>query len=101
METAPDQELTEHLSHEKNGKEDPTSGNVRNGTRPKTVLTEATGRVTIEVARDRVGSFEPQIVRKRQRRLTGSTRSSCCCMPAGLPRARVPKLRSSPVCSNY
>jgi transposase-like protein len=35
------------------------------------VLTESTGEVLIEVPRDRAGSFEPQIVRKRQRRLTG------------------------------
>ncbi len=35
------------------------------------MLTEATGQVTIEVPRDRDGSFEPQIVKKRQRRLTG------------------------------
>jgi transposase-like protein len=44
---------------------------VRNGTRPKTVLTEATGEVGIDVPRDRAGTFEPQIVRKRQRRLSG------------------------------
>ena len=44
---------------------------MRNGTRPKTVLTEATGQVRIDVPRDRDGSFEPQIVKKRQRRLTG------------------------------
>jgi putative transposase len=48
------------------------SGNVRNGTRPKTVLTEGTGgQVDIEVPRDRDGTFEPQIVKKRQRRLNG------------------------------
>ena len=35
------------------------------------MLTEATGEVTIEVPRDRDGSFEPQIVKKRQRRLNG------------------------------
>ena len=46
-------------------------GNVRNGARPKTVLTESTGQVGIEVPRDRDGTFEPQIVKKRQRRLTG------------------------------
>ena len=51
------------------------SGNIRNGSKPKTVLTEASGRVQIEVPRDRDGSFEPQIVRKRQRRLTGWMRS--------------------------
>jgi transposase-like protein len=69
IETALDQELTEHLGHEKHGQ--PAAGNVRNGTRPKTVLTEATGQVGIEVPRDRAGTFEPQIVKKRQRRLTG------------------------------
>jgi transposase-like protein len=47
------------------------AGNVRNGSRPKTVLTEATGQVQVEVPRDREGTFEPQIVRKRQRRLSG------------------------------
>lgn len=72
LETALNEELTEHLGHEKN-RADPGrgSGNIRNGTRPKTVLTEATGQVTIEVPRDRDGSFEPQIVKKRQRRLNG------------------------------
>ena len=36
-----------------------TRRNIRNGTRPKTVLTEATGQVQIEVPRDRDGSFQP------------------------------------------
>ena len=81
LETALTQELTEHLGHDKNGKADPQSGNVRNGARPKTVLTEASGQVGIEVPRDRAGTFEPQIVKKRQRRLTGAMRSSCRCMP--------------------
>jgi putative transposase len=71
LETALNQELTEHLGHEKNGAPDPETGNIRNGTRPKTVLTEGSGQVQIEVPRDRAGTFEPQIVRKRQRRLTG------------------------------
>ena len=71
LETALDQELTEHLGHEKHAPPQPGSGNVRNGTRPKTVLTEATGEVGIDVPRDRAGTFEPQIVRKRQRRLSG------------------------------
>ncbi len=46
------------------------SANVRNGTRAKTVLTHATGEVELQVPRDREGTFEPVIVRKRQRRLT-------------------------------
>ena len=45
-------------------------GNSRNGTRAKTVLTEICP-VEIEVPRDRDASFEPAIVRKRQRRLDG------------------------------
>jgi putative transposase len=71
LETALNQEMTEHLGHDKHGPAGNETGNVRNGTRPKTVLTEATGQVGIEVPRDRDGSFEPQIVRKRQRRLSG------------------------------
>jgi transposase-like protein len=71
IETALDQELTEHLGHEKNTPAGNESGNVRNGSRPKTVLTEGTGQVGIEVPRDRDGTFEPQIVKKRQRRLSG------------------------------
>jgi putative transposase len=72
LETALNEEMTEHLGHEKNrAPEDRDSANIRNGTRPKTVLTEATGHVEIEVPRDREGTFEPVIVKKRQRRLNG------------------------------
>jgi transposase-like protein len=72
LETALNEEMTEHLGHEKNRAEDGReSTNVRNGTRPKTVLTEATGHVQLDVPRDRDGSFDPVIVKKRQRRLNG------------------------------
>jgi transposase-like protein len=72
LETALNEEMTEHLGFEPNqAPEDRESTNVRNGTRSKTVLVETTGPVPIEVPRDRDGSFEPQIVKKRQRRLTG------------------------------
>jgi transposase-like protein len=71
LETALNQELTGHLGHDKHGLAGNESGNVRNGARPKTVLTEATGQVQVDVPRDRDGSFEPQIVKKRQRRLPG------------------------------
>jgi transposase-like protein len=71
LETALDQEMTEHLGHEKNGPVVNEGEIVRDGTRPKTVLTESTEEVGIEVPRDRAGTFEPQIVKKRQRRLTG------------------------------
>jgi hypothetical protein len=69
LETVLNQEMTGHLGHEKHGQ--PAAGNVRNGTRSKTVLTESAGQVPVEVPRDRHGTFEPQIVKKRQRRLTG------------------------------
>ena len=69
IETALDQELTGHLGHEKNTPAGNETGNVRNGSRSKTVLTESTGQVGIEVPRDRKSAFEPQIVVKGQRRV--------------------------------
>ena len=71
IETALSEEMTEHLGYEKHDPAGAGTGNIRNGTRGKSVLTEASGQVEIEVPRDRVGTFEPQIVRKRQRRLNG------------------------------
>ena len=71
LETALNEEMTEHLGYEKHDPAGRGSGNIRNGTRAKSVLTEATGQVDIEVPRDRAGTFEPQIVKKRQRRLSG------------------------------
>jgi putative transposase len=68
LESALEAEITEHLGHERHGPAE--KGNVRNGTRSKTVFTEV-GPVEIDVPRDREGSFEPQIVKKRQRRLDG------------------------------
>ncbi|WP_429728364.1 IS256 family transposase [Amycolatopsis thermalba] len=71
LETALNEEMTEHLGHEKHRAEPGRdSANVRNGTRKKTVLSDAAGEVEIEVPRDRESTFEPQIVKKRQRRLT-------------------------------
>src|SRR5437588_1541878 len=71
LETALNEEMTEHLGYEKHDSAGVGSGNIRNGNRSKTVLTENTGQVCIEVPRDRAGTLEPQIVRKRQRRLSG------------------------------
>lgn len=70
FETALEAEMTEHLGYDKHDPVGRTGGNSRNGTRSKTVLTEI-GPVQIEVPRDTDSSFDPQIVRKRQRRLTG------------------------------
>ena len=71
LETALNEEMTEHLGYEKHNPPGAGTGNIRNGTRAKSVLTENTGQVDIEVPRDRAGTFEPQIVKKRQRRLSG------------------------------
>jgi hypothetical protein len=70
LESALEGEITDHLGYEKHDGAGDGSGNSRNGRWAKTVLTDI-GPVEIEVPRDRAGSFEPQIVRKRQRRLTG------------------------------
>ena len=70
LETVLDAEMTEHLGYEKHDTVGRGSGNSRNGTRSKTVLTEI-GPVEIDVPRDIDSSFAPQIVKKRQRRLTG------------------------------
>ena len=56
------------LGYDKHAPEGRNRANSRNGNRAKTVLTEL-GPVQVEVPRDRDGSFEPVIVRKRQRRL--------------------------------
>jgi transposase-like protein len=71
IEAALQGEMTDHLGYEKHDPVGAGTGNIRNGTRGKTVLTEASGQVEIDVPRDRAGTFEPQIVKKRQRRLDG------------------------------
>jgi transposase-like protein len=71
LETALNEEMAEHLGYEKHDPPSAGTGNIRNGTRSKTVLTDTTGAVEIEVPRDRAATFEPQIVKKRQRRLSG------------------------------
>ncbi len=61
-------EMTDELGYEKGDPAGWGSGNSRNGSYPKTVLTDA-GAVDIEVPRDRNGDFEPKIVPKGDRRL--------------------------------
>jgi transposase-like protein len=60
-------EMQAHLGHERHGKSD---GNPRNGKSRKTVQS-AVGDLQIETPRDRAGTFEPQLVKKRQVRLAG------------------------------
>jgi transposase-like protein len=70
LECALEEEISDHLGYDKHDPAGRNGGDSRNGCREKTVLTEI-GPVTIEVPRDRDGSFEPVIVGKRQRRLNG------------------------------
>lgn len=70
LERALDTEMSDHLGYEPGDPAGAGSGNSRNGRTTKTVLTDV-GSVDITVPRDRNGTFEPAIVRKRQRRLDG------------------------------
>jgi len=70
LERALAEEMTGHLGYEKHDPAGRGSGNSRNGTTPKTVLTDV-GAVDLAVPRDRSGTFEPRIVRKGQTRLAG------------------------------
>src|SRR5438270_3183685 len=70
VERAMEVELTDHLGYEPHQEPPGGAGNTRNGSTPKTLATEH-GPVPIETPRDRQGTFEPKIVRKRQRRFEG------------------------------
>jgi len=71
VERALEVELTDHLGYEPHQEPPGGTGNTRNGrSQPKTLVTEH-GPVEINAPRDRDGSFEPRLVRKRQRRFEG------------------------------
>lgn len=70
MERALGAEITDHLGYEEGDPTGKGSGNSRNGFGQKQVITE-NGQFEIEVPRDREGSFDPKLIKKRQRRLPG------------------------------
>jgi putative transposase len=70
VERAMEVELTDHLGYEPHAEPPGGTGNTRNGSTPKTLITDH-GAVPIDTPRDRDGTFEPKIVRKRQRRFEG------------------------------
>jgi putative transposase len=70
LESALEGELDDHLGYAKHDPVGRDGENSRNGRRAKPVLTEV-GPVEIAVPRDRDGTFEPRLVRKHQRRLSG------------------------------
>jgi putative transposase len=67
VETALNAELTEHLGHEKNAPK--TGSNTRNGYSSKTVLCDD-GEIELNTPRDRENTFEPQLIKKHQTRIT-------------------------------
>ena len=70
VERAMSAELTDHLGYEPHQEPPGGAGNTRNGSTAKTLATEH-GPVEVRTPRDRQGTFEPQIVRKGQRRFEG------------------------------
>ena len=88
IESALEAELTEHVGYQRYDPAGYNSGNSRNGTRSKTVITDI-GPLDIEVPRDRDGSFEPQLVRKRQRRLGGVDALVCSLSAKGLTHGEI------------
>ncbi|KKF34909.1 IS256 family transposase [Erwinia tracheiphila] len=67
VETALNAELTDHLGHEKNAPK--TGTNTRNGYSPKTLLCDD-GEIGLNTPRDRENTFEPQLIKKNQTRIT-------------------------------
>ncbi len=70
IERALEAEMTNHLGYEKHSPEGENTGNSRNGSGNKRIIS-ANGDFELETPRDRDGTFEPQFVRKRQVRLQG------------------------------
>lgn len=89
LETALDAELTEHLRYDNHDPMGRNGGNSRNGSRAETVFT-GVDPVQSDVPRDRDGSFEPAIVRKRQRRLDGIDQIVMSLTARGLTTGEIP-----------
>jgi putative transposase len=70
VERALEVELTDHVGYDRHHEPPGGTGNTRNGSTPKRLITEH-GEVRVDTPRDRDGSFEPKIVKKRQRRFEG------------------------------
>lgn len=83
MNRALETEMADHLGYERGDPAGEGSGNNRNGHYDKMVLTDA-GGIPIRVPRDRNGEFEPQLVPKHQRRLSGFNDLICGLMSRGM-----------------
>ncbi|MFD8652308.1 transposase, partial [Streptomyces mirabilis] len=88
LEGALEAEMAEHLGYEKGDPAGTGSGNQRNGTSRKTVLSQV-GPVQISIPRDRAGSFTPQIVPKHARRVEGFTETVVSLYAKGLTTGEI------------
>jgi len=70
VETILEGELTDHLGYEKHDQKTKATDNARNGFTPKTVKSKF-GEIDLDVPRDRKSDFEPQVVKKRQKDISG------------------------------
>jgi len=82
IETALDEELSEHLGYDRHGPAGRASGNSRNGSRSKSVPTVACGAIEIDVPRDRAGTSSRSSSPSVSATCPMSTRWCCRCMPA-------------------
>ena len=83
VEAALSAEMESHLGYAKHSTDGHHSGNSRNGTTPK-ILKGDHGEVLIETPRDRNSTFEPEIVRKGQTRITQMDEQILCLYAKGL-----------------
>ena len=83
VEAALSAELENHLGYPRYALIGHHSGNSRNGTTPK-ILKGTHGEVNIETPRDRLGTFEPEIIKKGQTRMTGMDEQILCLYAKGL-----------------
>lgn len=81
-------ELTHHLGYAAGEAKPPAQGNHRNGSTPKTVLTED-GRLALAIPRDRAGTFAPQLVPKHARRLSRSDQNVLSLYALGLTARKI------------
>src|ERR1700745_1536468 len=89
LERALAEEMTGHLGYDKHDTAGRGSGNNRNGTTGKTVLTDI-GAVDLAVPRDRNGTFDPKIVRKGQTRLDGFNERIIALYARGMTTRAIP-----------
>jgi len=76
-------EMSHHLGYEKSASEGRHSGNSRNGSSSKT-LKGIHGEIELDTPRDRNGTFEPQLVKKGQTRITGMDDQILCLYAKGM-----------------